>query len=104
MAQAPQIMGGQGSAGSTDLATQLAAIVRNLSNNYTALQNLIVAVQHGSVSGYTVANLPSTPAIGTLAYVTDGASSIAWGSTVTSGGSSRYLVWWNGTAWTVIGK
>lgn len=54
--------------------------------------------------GYTVATLPATAGVGAHAYVTDGAASLAWGVTVTGGGSAPYLVWYNGTAWTVVGK
>jgi len=54
--------------------------------------------------GRTVAQLPASPAAGTVAHVTDGTAALAWGATVTGGGSTPYLVWYNGTAWTVIGK
>ena len=36
--------------------------------------------------------------------VTDGTASLAWGATVTGGASTKYLVWFNGAAGTVIGK
>jgi hypothetical protein len=52
----------------------------------------------------TVATLPSPPTLGQIATVTDGATSLAWGTTVTGGGSAKYLVWYNGSNWTVIGK
>jgi len=52
----------------------------------------------------TVAALPTNEPAGTLAYVTDGAAALAWGVTVTGGGSAKYLVWYNGDAWTVAGK
>ena len=56
-------------------------------------------------SGYTVATLP-TPSIGMQTYVTDGDSGLAWGATVVNSGSgaTKYLVWYNGTNWTVVGK
>lgn len=54
-------------------------------------------------TSYTVATLP-TGVIGRTVVVTDGASSLAWGATVTGGASTKYLVWYNGSAWTVIGK
>ena len=57
-----------------------------------------------SASVVTVSALPGSPATGQLAAVTDGAASLAWGATVTGGGSTTYLVWWNGTNWSVIGK
>jgi hypothetical protein len=62
-----------------------------------SLTNLIVA-------GVTVAALPAAPAAGTMAYVTDGGASPAFGDTVTGGGSTKILVWFNGTNWTAIGK
>ena len=58
----------------------------------------------GSSSVGTVSGLPASPVTGQLAAVTDGAASLAWGATVTGGGSTTYLVWWNGTNWTVTGK
>lgn len=50
----------------------------------------------------TIANLPSTPAVGMIVRVTD-ANAPAIGSTVASGGAAAALVWYNGTNWTVIG-
>jgi hypothetical protein len=58
----------------------------------------------GSASVGTVAALPASPATGQLAAVTDGAASLAWGATVTGGGSTMYLCWWNSVNWTVVGK
>jgi len=55
-------------------------------------------------TSYTVATLPASPTTGRLAVVTDGAASLAWGATVTGGASTKYLVWFNGSAWTVLGK
>lgn len=55
------------------------------------------------LTAVTVATLPPAAA-GAVAYVSDGAASLAWGATVTGGGSTRYLVWYNGTNWTVAGK
>ena len=54
-------------------------------------------------TSYTVSTLP-TPVLGRVAMVTDGAASLAWGTTVTGGSTAKYLVWYNGTAWTVLGK
>ena len=53
---------------------------------------------------YTVAGLPTAGTAGRKAYVSDGAASIAWGATVTGGGSTKYMVWDNGVHWTVAGK
>jgi hypothetical protein len=54
----------------------------------------------------TVADLPAASAIfkGLRSSVTDGAASLAWGATVTGGGSAFYDVVCNGSAWTVTGK
>lgn len=53
----------------------------------------------------TIAGLPS-PVAGMVAYVTDGDSGLAWGATATNSGAgaTKYLVWYNGTNWTVAGK
>lgn len=53
---------------------------------------------------YKVANLPTGIKAGTLCNVSDGAASLAWGVTVTGGGTASYLVRYNGTNWTVVGK
>lgn len=54
--------------------------------------------------GYTVAGLPTPATVGMFAYVTDGTAALAFGATVTGGGATPYLVWNNGTNWTVFGK
>lgn len=96
----------QGTAGSTDVVVQLQGIVRQLSSGYQNMVKLIAAVQDltSPVKSYTVATLPSSPSVGMLAAVTDGGSGAAWGSTPTGGASTRYLCWYNGSAWTIIGK
>jgi hypothetical protein len=57
-------------------------------------------------AGTTIANLNASPTTGEVASVTDGDSSLAWGATVVNSGAgaTKYLVWWNGSAWTVVGK
>lgn len=55
------------------------------------------------VTSYTVSTLP-TATSGRLAVVTDGTSGLSWGVTVTGGHSTSYLVWYNGSTWTVLGK
>lgn len=61
-------------------------------------------------AAYTVATLPSTAPTGKVtgaqATVTDGDASLAWGATVinSGGGATKYLVWYNGSNWTVLGK
>lgn len=69
---------------------------------------VIGGVNAGSVlqhTGLTIANLP-TGVAGMVAYVTDGDAALAWGATaVNSGaGATKYLVWYNGTNWTVVGS
>jgi hypothetical protein len=61
------------------------------------------AILNVAPSSYTVSTLP-TAVLGKYAVVTDGTASLAWGATVVGGGSTKYFVWYNGTAWTVIGK
>lgn len=53
----------------------------------------------------TIANLP-TGADGMTAYITDGDSGLSWGATAVNSGSgaTKYLVWFNGTNWAVVGK
>ena len=55
---------------------------------------------------FLVADLPAAGVIGRFAHVTDGDTALAWGATVVNSGSGAtpYLVWDNGTNWTVVGK
>lgn len=55
-----------------------------------------------TIAGTTVSGLP-TPATGMIGRVTDGSSGLTSGQTVTGSHSTPYLVWYNGTNWTVIG-
>lgn len=48
------------------------------------------------------ANLPASPAAGMIAYVNNSSVS-TWGGTANGSGSTKVLVWYNGTNWTVIG-
>jgi len=48
------------------------------------------------------AGLPTSPVIGQLASVSDGTSN-TWGAVQSGGGIHQTLVWYNGSAWTVIG-
>ena len=54
---------------------------------------------------YTVSTLPSGTE-GQTARITDGDGSLAWGATAvnTGGGATPYIVWYNGTNWTILGK
>jgi hypothetical protein len=65
----------------------------------------IIAGAQVQLQGYKVRNLP-TASQGQEAYVIDGDSGLAWGARVTNSGSgaTKYLVWFNGSAWTVVGK
>jgi hypothetical protein len=65
-----------------------------------------VVREYDRTLGTTVAALPTAAAIlqGLQGSVTDGAASLAWGATVTGGGSTFYNVVCNGSAWTVSGK
>jgi len=57
------------------------------------------------LKGYTVATLPAGTQ-GDTTFVTDGDSGLAWGATVinSGAGATPYMVWYNGTNWTVSGK
>lgn len=57
----------------------------------------------GKLNALTVATLPGTPAIGMFAVVSDALVPVI-GNTVASGGSAKAFVWYNGAAWTVMGK
>ncbi len=50
------------------------------------------------LSGYTVATLPATPAIGDIAYVTD-ALAPAYGAIIAGGGAVATIVFYNGVNW-----
>jgi hypothetical protein len=73
---------------------------------------LTVSPTDASVSTYftptrqyaTVAQLPPYGTAGRIAFVFDGTSALAWGVTVTGGGSTPYLVLDNGLGWKVLGK
>lgn len=99
----------QGTAGSTDVVIQLRGVVQQLSSSNTNMKALIAALQAvafpQSLKGYTVATLPSSPSLGTLAFVTDAASGLAWGVGIGAGGhSTTYLAWFGSGGWTVVGK
>lgn len=61
-------------------------------------------VLNQGATSYTVATLPASPLTGQMAVVTDGVAGASWGNTPTGGSSTHYLVWYNSSAWTVIGK
>ena len=51
----------------------------------------------------TFATLPSGIAPGTQAYITDG-SGTGWGTAAAGGGTTKALLWFNGTTWRVLGQ
>lgn len=55
---------------------------------------------------FTVSTLPTAGTVGRQAYITDGDAGLAWGATAanTGAGATKYMVWDNGTNWTVMGK
>lgn len=53
-------------------------------------------------AGVTFANLPSPAELGMIRVVTDATQTIV-GQLANGGGSAKVLVWYNGTAWRVIG-
>jgi hypothetical protein len=55
------------------------------------------------INSYTVLNLP-TGTLGMLATVTNGIDNIPWGNVVVGGGTTNYMVWYNGSNWTIIAK
>lgn len=59
-------------------------------------------VQTNYTAANTFSTLPPNPKIGMRTYITD-SSVTTWGSNAAGGGSSKVLVWYNGTNWTVVG-
>lgn len=53
-------------------------------------------------AGVTFANLPSPATAGMVRMVTDGTETTV-GAAADGGGSAKVLVWYNGTAWRIIG-
>lgn len=76
---------------------ELAAVSQSIT---TIVQTLDGKLPYRS---YKVANLPTGVQVGTHADVSDGAAGLAWRATVTGGGTTSYLVRFNGTNWTVVG-
>jgi hypothetical protein len=79
----------------------------NAQNSYAGLASIgggVTFASAATLSRFTVATLPASPTLGQFAAVTDGTASLALGATVTGGGSTPYMVWWNGTNWTVAAK
>jgi len=108
-------------AGSANLNTELTwnssttvftGLKVNVTDTNSAADSKLLDLQSGGTSiiavsiETTVGNLPAGVGVGQLALVSDGDASLAWGDTVVNSGSGAtpYLCWYNGTAWTVIGK
>lgn len=93
----------QGSSSNTDIVTALQGLIRQVTAGNAQLAAIVTALNGGSANGYTFATLPTSPAIGNVAYITDGAASLAPGDPAIGGGTATYLVWWNASQWTVVG-
>ena len=87
--------------------TSFPALKRNSAVLETKLADDSAYAQHAAsvfqaATAHTVATLPGTPAVGMIARVTDATTPVV-GMTVAGGGAAAALVWYNGTAWSVIG-
>ncbi len=58
-----------------------------------------------SIQNFRVTNLPPGM-LGMFTTVSDGDSGLAWGATITNtgAGATKYLLWYNGSHYTVLGK
>lgn len=65
-----------------------------------------IAIPNGAIFAPKTINTLPTAIVGTVASISDGDSGLTWGATAVNSGSgaTTYLVWYNGAAWTVIGK
>jgi hypothetical protein len=63
----------------------------------------VVMATAAHIHSYLFVGLPAG-SLGDFAVLEDGAAGLAWGATVSGGGTTRYLIWHNGTTWTVAGK
>jgi hypothetical protein len=80
-------------------ATGWGAWLRQIAGSLNAL---VAWANQPVVSPTIFATLPTAPAAGTIAYVTD--STVAgFGGVIAGAGTNKVLAWYNGTAWTVIG-
>lgn len=96
---------GTGTGTLSSLILQSPVAVASGTGSQTQTTGLTIKGGQAVHSSYTVATLP-TGITGGTAYVTDGDAALGWGATaVNSGaGATKYLVWFNGTNWTVVGK
>jgi len=87
---------------STALPRWLVNEFRKISTAVTSITQMLSGKQ--PLTTYTVASLPTDISAGSICNVSDGTSGLSWGATVTGGHSTSYLVRYNGTNWTVVGK
>lgn len=94
----------QNAAANADLAAMYVDgsnnFVLGTSTNGTSMAS-ILRMQKVVVSSLPTCNSGNS---GGIQAVSDGTASLAWGATVTGGGSTYYTVNCNGTNWTVMGK
>jgi hypothetical protein len=85
--------------------TALQGAMTTAQANITTLQGKVTTLEtYASNHPYTFATLPAAGTVGRLAYITDGPGGALWGSNAAGGGAVKYLLWDNGTNWTVVGK
>jgi hypothetical protein len=79
-------------------------IVQDSTGNAITTDGNVASATFEANNGYTVAGLPAGT-VGQIARITDGDAALAHGATaVNSGaGATPYLVWYNGTNWTILG-
>lgn len=96
---------GTGTGAITSLILQSPIAVGSGTGVQTATTGLTIKGGQAVTTAYTVATLP-TGITGGHVHITDGDAGLAWGATaINSGaGATKYLVWYNGTNWTVAGK
>ncbi len=74
----------------------------DVSKGQTAGERAVVPPGAAGLPGVTIAQLPSPPVAGSLAYVTNSGTA-TWGATISATGANKVLAWYNGTNWTVAG-
>jgi hypothetical protein len=74
-----------------------------VAGDVTALDHQPLKAGVFKATAKTFATLPSSPVAGMQAYITD-CNTATWGATAAGGGSSKVIVWYNGSNWTVMGK